>query len=135
MGETFTRQHHDSVWSYAMTDTSSPACSEAGLPDPAPMTEEAMAAIGKALGHPARVRILEQFDQCIPHVAGEIADESDLAQSTVSEHLRILREADLLFARKDGPRIWYSVRRSVLRAYASAVDDLASEPVDEPASR
>jgi ArsR family transcriptional regulator len=135
MGETFRRQHHDSVWSYAMPDTSSPACSEAGLPDPAPMTEETMAAIGKALGHPARVRILEQFDQCIPHVAGEIADESDLAQSTVSEHLRILREADILFGRKDGPRIWYCVRRSVLRAYAKAVDDLASEPVEEPSSR
>ena len=92
-----------------MTDLSAPSCSEAGLPDPPPMTEEVIALIAKALGHPARVRILEQFDQCIPHVAGEIADVSDLAQSTVSEHLRILREADLLFARKDGPRVWYCV--------------------------
>lgn len=118
-----------------MTDSSSPACSEDGLPDPHPMTDETVALIAKALGHPARVQILEQFEQCIPHVAGEIADESDLAQSTVSEHLRILREADLLFARKDGPRVWYCVRRSVLRAFARAVEDLAMEPVQEPASR
>jgi len=118
-----------------MTDAESPACSEAGLPDPPPMTDEAVAHIAKALGHPARVQILEQFDQCIPHVAGEIADESDLAQSTVSEHLRILREADILFARKDGPRIWYCVRRSVLRAFAEAVYGLAAEPVEEPSSR
>jgi len=118
-----------------MTDAPSPACSEEGLPDPPPMTEESMALIAKALGHPARVRILEQFDQCIPHVAGEIADESDLAQSTVSEHLRILREADILFARKDGPRIWYCVRRSVLRSFAQAVEDLAVEPPGELSSR
>ncbi len=118
-----------------MNDASSPACSEAGLPDPPQMTEETVAHIAKALGHPARVRILEQFDQCIPHVAGEIADESDLAQSTVSEHLRILREADILFARKDGPRVWYCVRRSVLRAFAQAVEDLATEPIPEPSSR
>jgi ArsR family transcriptional regulator len=117
-----------------MTDASSPACSEEGLPAPAPMTEETIALIAKAIGHPARVHILEQFDQCIPHVAGEIADESDLAQSTVSEHLRILREADVLFARKDGPRIWYCVRRTVLRAFAHAVEELAAEPVDETAT-
>ena len=71
-----------------------PVCSEEGLPEPGPMTEERIALISKALGHPARVRIIEQFDQCIPHVAGEIVDESHLAQSTVSEHLRVLREAD-----------------------------------------
>ena len=107
-----------------MTDLSAPSCSEAGLPDPPPMTEEVIALIAKALGHPARVRILEQFDQCIPHVAGDIADVSDLAQSTVSEHLRILREADLLFARKDGPRVWYCVNRGVLTQLASGITAL-----------
>ena len=105
-----------------------PVCSEDGLPDPPQMTDERVAAIAKALGNPARVRILEQFDQCIPHVAGEIVAETDLAQSTVSEHLRILREADVLFTRKDGPRSWYCVRRSVLRSFAEAVEHLAVEP-------
>lgn len=118
-----------------MAAGSTPTCSEEGLPAPRAMTDETIALIAKALGHPARVQILEQFDQCIPHVAGEIADESDLAQSTVSEHLRIMREADILFARKDGPRVWYCVRRSVLRAFADAVEDLAVEPADRPVSR
>jgi ArsR family transcriptional regulator len=90
------------------------------------MTEERIALISKALGHPARVNIVEQFDVCIPHVAGEIVDECDLAQSTVSEHLRILREADVLFVRKDGPRSWYCLRRSVLRDYTTAVAELAT---------
>lgn len=88
-----------------------------------------MSAIAKALGHPARLKILEQFDRCIPHIAGEIVDESGLAQSTVSEHLRILKEADIVFSRKDGPRAWYCVRRSVLHAFARAVEDLAVQPL------
>ena len=112
-----------------MTQTAPPACSEAGLPDPPEMTEERIAAIAKAIGHPARVRILQQFDQCIPHIAGEIVAEVHLAQSTVSEHLRILREADVLFSRQDGPRSWYCVRRTVLQAFAHAVKDLAVEPL------
>ena len=112
-----------------MSDKHAPACSEAGL-SPAPeMTDHHLAAIAKALAHPARIRILEQFDQCIPHVAGSIVDECGLAQSTVSEHLRILREAGVLFSRKDGPRTWYCVRRSVLHAFARAIEDLALEPV------
>jgi ArsR family transcriptional regulator len=93
------------------------------------MTVERIAVIAKALGHPARINILEQFDQCVPHIVGEIAADTDLAQSTVSEHLRILREADVLFTRKDGPRSWYCVRRSVLRAFARAVEDLAVGPL------
>ena len=102
-----------------------PVCSEEGLPQPDPMTGDRIAQISKALGHPARVKIIEQFDQCIPHIAGEIVDESNLAQSTVSEHLRVLREADVLFVRKDGPRSWYCVRRSVLREYAAAIAEIS----------
>ena len=112
-----------------MTEPVPPACTEAELPSPAPMTDEYLAQIAKALGHPARVRILEQFDRCVPSLAGEIVENCMLAQSTVSEHLRILREADILFARKDGPRTWYCLRRSVLHAFARALDDLAAEPV------
>jgi ArsR family transcriptional regulator len=93
------------------------------------MDDLRIAVIAKALAHPVRIRILEQFDECVPHVAGEIVDEAGLAQSTVSEHLRILREAGVLFSRKDGPRTWYCVRRSVLHAFARAVEDLALGPV------
>ncbi|RPI22921.1 MAG: ArsR family transcriptional regulator [Actinobacteria bacterium] len=102
-----------------------PRCCEEGLADPGPLTEERIAEIAKALGHPARVRIVEQFEECRPLTAQEIVERCTLAQSTVSEHLRILKEADILFATKDGPRIWYCLRRSVLRRYALAVEDLA----------
>lgn len=95
------------------------------MSDPGPLDEERIAEVAKGLAHPARVRIIEQFIECRPHTVHEIVDGCSLAQSTVSEHLRILREADILFATKDGPRVWYCLRRSVLRRYADAVSHLA----------
>lgn len=112
-----------------MQDPSPPRCSEEGLPDPSPLTEERVARIAKALANPARIRIVEQFDECRPHTASEIVSGCTLAQSTVSEHLRILREADVLFVTHDGPYAWYCLRRSVLRAFARAVQELADGPI------
>ncbi len=104
-----------------------PACSEMGLPDPAPLTTEHFVRVAKALAHPARIRILQQFAECQPHIVQEIVAGCDLAQSTVSEHLRILREAEVVFTTRDGPRTWYCVRRSVLHSFARAVHALAEQ--------
>jgi len=104
-----------------------PKCCEEGLPDPTPLTDEQIARVAKALGHPVRVGILHQFDECRPHIVQEVVEGSGLAQSTISEHLRILREAELLFATHDGPRVWYCMRRSVLRKFSRAVERIASE--------
>ncbi len=101
-----------------------PACREDQLPDPGPMTAERMAHIAKALAHPNRLKIIQQFLVGRPHTVQDIVGECVLAQSTTSEHLRILREANVLFATKDGPRTWYCLRRSVLAEFSRAVDDL-----------
>jgi len=86
--------------------------------DPAPLTCEEMAAIGKAMGHPARMEIIEYFQECKPHTVGQIADHLGLAQSTVSEHLRILRNANILRTEDEGPRTWHCLNRSVLKRFA-----------------
>lgn len=104
-----------------------PPCTESDLPPPAPLTDENLALIGKALAHPERIRILRQFIACTPHIVQEIVDHSDLAQSTISEHLRILREAGVLFVREDGPRHWYCMRRTLLEDYARAVEELTED--------
>lgn len=101
-------------------------CNEDGLPPPDPMDADRIAAISKAIGHPARVEILHHFECRTPTMVRDLVAEGTLAQSTVSEHLRILREADLLFVRDDGPRSWYCMRRSVLEAYVEAVSALAA---------
>ena len=110
-----------------------PECTEEGLPEPPPMTDDIVAAIGKALGHPARVRIVMMFrlGRCL--TASSVAHQCALAQSTVSEHLRVLKGANLLFARKDGTRVWYCLRRSVLREYSATVGDMAAKRTLEPA--
>lgn len=108
-----------------MRAPTNPACWEDNRPDSDNLTDERIAQIAKALAHPARIGILEQFEEHRPHIAGEIVGGCTLAQSTVSEHLRILREAGVLVTRKDGPRTWYCMDRAVLQAFARAVEDLA----------
>ena len=88
------------------------------------MSDEEMAAVGKALGHPARVKIVAYFMECRPHTVGEIAAQLTLAQSTVSEHLRILRSANVLRTEDDGPRTWHCLNRSVLKHFARDVEAL-----------
>ena len=108
-----------------MSGAHPPMCDFHDHAESGPLSEARIAAIAKALAHPARVRILEQFIECHPQIAQEIVDEFDLAQSTISEHLRLLREADLLTGTRDGPRTWYCMRRAVLRQFAAAILDLA----------
>ena len=60
--------------------------------------------LGKALGHPARVRILRLLVRRETCVCGDIVDELPLAQSTVSQHLKVLKEAGLVNDRPDGAR-------------------------------
>ena len=96
-----------------------PACLDADPPvDPMPLNRDEMAAIAKALGHPARMEIVEYFIECRPHTVGDIANHLGLAQSTVSEHLRILRSADILRTEEDGPRTWHCLNRVVLKRFA-----------------
>jgi len=96
-----------------------PACLDDDPPiDPTPLSTDEMAAIAKAMGHPARMEIIDYFQECKPHTVGEIADHLSLAQSTVSEHLRILRAADILRTEEDGPRTWNCLNRVVLKRFA-----------------
>jgi len=96
-----------------------PACLDDDPPiDPAPLTVDEMAAIAKAMGHPARMEIIDYFQECKPHTVGEIAAHLSLAQSTVSEHLRILRAASILKTEEDGPRAWNCLNRVVLKRFA-----------------
>jgi DNA-binding transcriptional ArsR family regulator len=72
------------------------------------------ARICKALGHPARIQIVEHLktiDRCI---CGEIVQILPLAQSTVSQHLKVLKAAGLVKGEVAGPRTCYCLDREVL---------------------
>ena len=74
-----------------------------------PAADEELATFAKALGHPVRVRILRMLAQRDARMCSHIVDELPLAQSTVSEHLRILRTAGLVRVNDAGPRVGYCI--------------------------
>lgn len=86
-----------------------------------PGADEELAQLAKALGHPARVRILRILSQKEAKVCSQIVDELPLAQSTVSEHLRILKEVGLIRSREDGPRVGYCINYETLRRLKALV--------------
>jgi len=76
--------------------------------------DEELAAFAKAIGHPIRVRILRMLARKEARTCSHIVDEFPLAQSTISEHLRILRTAGLVRANEQGPRVSYCIVPSAL---------------------
>jgi len=86
-----------------------------------PAAEEELASLSKALGHPARVRILRILARQKGCICGDIVDEFELAQSTVSQHLKILKDAGLIRGEVDGPRICYCVDERTLRRLKALV--------------
>ncbi len=79
--------------------------------------DEELAILAKAVGHPARVRILRLLSRKEARVCSQIVGELPLAQSTVSEHLRILKEAGLIRSREEGTRVGYCINYPVLRRF------------------
>jgi ArsR family transcriptional regulator len=71
--------------------------------------EERLAALAWGLAHPLRVRILRLLAKRETCVCGEIVEEMPVAQSTVSQHLKILKEAGLVQGEIDGPRVCYCI--------------------------
>ncbi|MDP4032240.1 MAG: winged helix-turn-helix domain-containing protein [Pseudorhodobacter sp.] len=82
--------------------------------DPQTVDAEAIAAVAKALAHPARVKIIGFLLSRPGCIGGDIVDEVGLAQSTVSEHLRILKASGLVVGAIERPRICYSLDPTVL---------------------
>jgi len=80
-----------------------------------PAADEELAVFAKALGHPVRVRILRMLASKDARMCSHIVDELPLAQSTVSEHLRILRTAGLVQVNEAGPRAGYCIVPSALK--------------------
>ena len=89
-----------------------------------PEADEELAALAKALGHTARVQILRLLLHRVSCVCGEIVDQLPLAQSTVSQHLKVLKEAGLIRGEIDGPRICYCVEPRALRRLRALIGGL-----------
>jgi ArsR family transcriptional regulator len=83
-----------------------------------------LAALTKALGHPARVAILRLLIRRGECVCGAIVDELPLAQATVSQHLKVLKDAGLVQGEIDGPRVCYCVSPAGVRRIKELIQGL-----------
>jgi ArsR family transcriptional regulator len=77
------------------------------------LSDSQIARMAKALGHPARIAILRTLAEraCI---CGDIVGVLPLAQSTVSQHLKVLKEAGWITGAIDGPRTCYTLHQPAI---------------------
>jgi ArsR family transcriptional regulator len=81
----------------------------------------------KALGHPARLEILRVLAARGSCVCGEVVDVMPLAQATVSQHLKVLKEAGLIRGRIDGKNSCYCLDPRGIADLREALDELFGE--------
>ena len=83
--------------------------------------------ISKALGDPFRLKVMDMIKkQKAPCQCTSIVENLDLAQSTVSHHIKQLVDADLLIAEKDGRNANYQINQEVLDAYIKFLNQYKS---------
>ena len=92
-----------------------------------PARWKAMSKVFSALGDEHRQRILLLFEPGDRLNVGQIADESTLTRSTVSHHLKVLREAGVLKSEKVGKEVWYWIDRQWLMTVFRNVIDYIEE--------
>lgn len=83
-----------------------------------------IAIIAKALGHPARIAIIEYLLKVNTCICGDIVNELPLAQATVSQHLKELKNAGLIKGNIEGTAICYCIDENtfnILNTYFSKV--------------
>ncbi len=98
------------------------------LPADDAVADEQLAGLAKALAHPIRVRILRMLAKRDARMCADIVDELPRAQSTVSEHLRVLRAAGLVAACEEGVRTGYCIDPSGLRRLKALIEHALPTP-------
>lgn len=85
-----------------------------------------LATLAKAFGHPARIAILDYLLKVDTCICGDIVNELPLAQPTISQHLKELKNADLIKGNIDGNAICYCINEKaleILQTYFSNITD------------
>jgi DNA-binding transcriptional ArsR family regulator len=96
--------------------------------------EVQIAKFAKALSHPARVAIIHLLLQKQSCICGDIVEDLPIAQSTVSQHLKELKESGLIKGNIDGASICYCVDTEVLQKASNVLNTLLSASVQTPST-
>jgi len=89
-----------------------------------------LAAFAKALGHPARIAILQFLIKQKSCVCGEIVDELPLSQSTVSQHLSELKKVGIINGDIEGPKVCYCIDAKAWNRMKKNLQDLTDSYQD-----
>lgn len=99
-------------------------CDDGAVTLPDDESAERLAELAWAVAHPARVRIVRLLISRKACVCGEIVDRLPLAQSTVSQHLKILKESGLIQGEVDGPKVCYCIHPAKLKELKKLITSL-----------
>lgn len=83
-----------------------------------------LATLCKALGHPVRVEIIRQLRTMQGCVCGDLVERLPVAQSTVSQHLKILKQAGLITGEVVGPSTCYDINHQAVKAFKALIEAL-----------
>ncbi len=101
-----------------------PPATEVKRPQSEAEANQRLAELAKALAHPARVAIMRILSTRTDCVCGDIVAELPLAQSTVSQHLKILKDAGLIRGTVSGPSVCYCIEPASLALFKLLAEDL-----------
>lgn len=87
-------------------------------------SERELASYSKALSHPTRVRILNLLRERKDCIVNDIVDELPVVQSTVSQHIKVLKDAGLITGKSRGPRTLYSVDMERVKRLKTLIETL-----------
>jgi DNA-binding transcriptional ArsR family regulator len=85
----------------------------------------------KALAHPARISILKTLASKQECICGDLVIDLPLAQSTVSQHLKALKEAGLIQGEVDGPRSKYCINRKNFEKFMNVFGDFSERIIEQ----
>ncbi len=88
------------------------------------LKDNRLATYAKALAHPARIAILKLLIKKQACICGDIVDELPISQSTVSQHLKELKQSGLIKGDIDGARVCYCINDKEWKAAKERLNDL-----------
>lgn len=87
-------------------------------------TQNDLAAIAKALGHPARIAIIQHLLKVNSCICGDLVDEIPLAQPTISRHLKELKAVGIIKGTIEGTSVNYCIDAKKWREIQALLNDL-----------
>jgi len=82
-----------------------------------------LAVMMKALAHPARIAIIQQLIEAKSCICGDLVDELGLAQATISQHLKELKNAGLIKGTIEGTSVCYCIDQKVWKQYRKEMEN------------